>query len=66
MIAELTAGAKRSHWMWFVFPELAGLGSMTWTALSAGASAPSSEAPLLHRQMIDILVRLQADWVVKS
>ncbi|MEH3046034.1 DUF1810 domain-containing protein [Sphingomonas adhaesiva] len=25
-LAELTAGRKRSHWMWFVFPQLAGLG----------------------------------------
>lgn len=25
--AELQAGWKRSHWMWFVFPQLAGLGS---------------------------------------
>ena len=24
--AELAAGAKRTHWMWFVFPQLAGLG----------------------------------------
>jgi uncharacterized protein (DUF1810 family) len=24
--AELTAGRKRSHWMWFVFPQVAGLG----------------------------------------
>jgi uncharacterized protein (DUF1810 family) len=24
--AELAAGAKTSHWMWFVFPQLAGLG----------------------------------------
>ena len=24
--AELAAGEKRSHWMWFVFPQLAGLG----------------------------------------
>lgn len=24
---ELAAGRKRSHWMWFVFPQLAGLGS---------------------------------------
>jgi uncharacterized protein (DUF1810 family) len=23
---ELRAGAKRSHWMWFIFPQLAGLG----------------------------------------
>lgn len=26
-LAELCAGCKRSHWMWFVFPQLAGLGS---------------------------------------
>lgn len=25
-LAELRAGWKRSHWMWFVFPQLAGLG----------------------------------------
>lgn len=27
VLAELRAGAKRSHWMWFVFPQLAGLGT---------------------------------------
>ena len=25
-LAELRAGSKRSHWMWFIFPQLAGLG----------------------------------------
>jgi len=25
-LAELRAGAKRSHWMWYVFPQFAGLG----------------------------------------
>lgn len=25
-LAELRAGSKRSHWMWFVFPQVAGLG----------------------------------------
>ena len=25
-VAELSNGRKRSHWMWFVFPQLAGLG----------------------------------------
>ena len=25
-LAELRAGRKRSHWMWFVFPQIAGLG----------------------------------------
>jgi uncharacterized protein (DUF1810 family) len=26
-LAELTAGRKTSHWIWFVFPQVAGLGS---------------------------------------
>ncbi len=26
VVAELQAGSKRSHWMWFVFPQLRGLG----------------------------------------
>lgn len=25
-LGELRSGAKRSHWMWFVFPQIAGLG----------------------------------------
>lgn len=33
--AELAAGAKRSHWMWFVFPQLRGLGRSA-TALHYG------------------------------
>ncbi|MGF1623649.1 MAG: DUF1810 family protein, partial [Alphaproteobacteria bacterium] len=27
VLAELRAGVKASHWMWFVFPQIAGLGS---------------------------------------
>ena len=26
VIEELTAGRKRTHWIWFIFPQLAGLG----------------------------------------
>ena len=26
VIEELAAGCKRTHWMWFIFPQLAGLG----------------------------------------
>ena len=29
VVKELTEGQKRSHWMWFVFPQLAGLGHST-------------------------------------
>ena len=26
-LKEIRAGAKRSHWMWFIFPQMAGLGT---------------------------------------
>ncbi|SIR57672.1 DUF1810 domain-containing protein [Bosea sp. TND4EK4] len=46
--AELTAGAKRSHWMWFVFPQLRGLGHSP-TALFYGiGSLDEAEAYLAH------------------
>ena len=34
-LAELTAGRKHGHWMWFIFPQLAGLGQSP-TALYYG------------------------------
>jgi uncharacterized protein (DUF1810 family) len=27
VLAELAAGMKRSHWMWFIFPQIKGLGA---------------------------------------
>src|SRR5687767_11055728 len=40
---ELAAGRKRSHWMWFVFPQLAGLGHSAMArryAISCWGTAP--------------------------
>ncbi|MCA1662100.1 MAG: DUF1810 domain-containing protein [Novosphingobium sp.] len=34
-LAELKAGRKRTHWMWFVFPQLAGLGTSPTAQLYA-------------------------------
>ena len=46
--AELAAGRKASHWMWFVFPQLRGLGRSE-TALYYGiASATEAAAYLAH------------------
>jgi uncharacterized protein (DUF1810 family) len=39
VVAELTAGRKRTHWMWFVFPQLKGLGRSA-TALEYGIGSP--------------------------
>ncbi len=46
--AELRQGAKRSHWMWFVFPQLAGLGSSAMAQRYAIRSAAEAKAYLAH------------------
>ena len=47
-LAELEAGAKRSHWMWFVFPQLAGLGRSPTAIFYAIGSADEARAYLAH------------------
>lgn len=46
--AELAAGEKRSHWMWFVFPQLAGLGSSAMARHYALHSLDEARAWLAH------------------
>ena len=47
-LSELKAGRKRSHWMWFVFPQLAGLGRSPTARYYAIASAEEARAYLAH------------------
>jgi uncharacterized protein (DUF1810 family) len=47
-LAELRAGRKRSHWMWFVFPQLAGLGRSPIARTYALASLAEAQAYLAH------------------
>ncbi len=47
-LAELRAGAKRSHWMWFVFPQLAGLGRSPTAQHYAIASLAQAQDYLNH------------------
>ena len=47
-VAELRAGAKTSHWMWFVFPQAAGLGHSAMARQYAIASAAEARAYLAH------------------
>jgi uncharacterized protein (DUF1810 family) len=47
-LAELRAGAKASHWMWFVFPQVAGLGRSPIARRYAIASADEARAYLAH------------------
>ncbi len=46
--AELLAGRKRSHWMWFIFPQLQGLGSSHTARLFALGSLAEARAYLAH------------------
>lgn len=48
VIAELRAGRKRSHWMWFVFPQLRGLGGSAMAARFGIASLDEADAYLRH------------------
>lgn len=45
---ELRAGHKRTHWMWFVFPQLRGLGRTPTAEYFGIASAGEAEAFLKH------------------
>lgn len=48
VLDELHQGRKQSHWMWFVFPQLAGLGSSPMAQRYAITSAAEASAYLLH------------------
>jgi uncharacterized protein (DUF1810 family) len=45
---ELRAGKKRSHWMWFVFPQIRGLGSSPMAVRYAISSMEEARAYLAH------------------
>ena len=47
-LAELRAGRKRTHWMWFVFPQLAGLGRSATAQAYAIGSLDEARAYLAH------------------
>jgi len=46
--AELRAGRKASHWMWFVFPQIAGLGYSPTSRIYAITSLEEARAYLAH------------------
>jgi uncharacterized protein (DUF1810 family) len=47
-VAELRAGSKVSHWMWFVFPQVAGLGLSAMSRRFSVASLDEARAYLAH------------------
>ncbi len=48
VLGELGRGRKQSHWMWFVFPQIAGLGFSAMSQRYAIASREEAEAYLAH------------------
>ncbi|CAO4186534.1 DUF1810 domain-containing protein [Methylorubrum extorquens] len=47
-LAELRNGRKQSHWMWFIFPQIAGLGSSAMARRYAIRSLAEAQAYLAH------------------
>jgi uncharacterized protein (DUF1810 family) len=47
-LEELRSGRKRSHWMWFVFPQIAGLGQSTTSRHFAISGIDEARAYLRH------------------
>lgn len=47
-LAEIRRGAKRSHWMWYIFPQLAGLGRSATAQRYAISDVAEARAYLVH------------------
>ena len=56
-LAELRAGTKRTHWMWFIFPQIAGLGHSPTARFYALSGLGEARAylghPLLGRRILE-------------
>jgi len=48
VLSELRAGRKRSHWMWFIFPQISGLGRSVTSQTFAVSSLAEAAAYVAH------------------
>jgi uncharacterized protein (DUF1810 family) len=68
--SELAAGKKRTHWMWFVFPQIQGLGSSSMAQCFAVSGLEEAKAYLDHPVLgsrlreCTALVNSSTDWTV--
>jgi uncharacterized protein (DUF1810 family) len=57
-LAEITAGRKRSHWMWYIFPQLRGLGysemAHRYGITGAAEAAAYLAHPVLGQRLLEI------------
>ena len=65
-LAEIRSGHKRSHWMWYIFPQIGGLGSSSMARMYAIKTVAEAEAFLRHpilgprlRQIMEATLQVQ-------
>jgi len=56
-LSEIGAGRKRSHWMWYIFPQVAGLGSSTMSVRYSIKSLDEARAYLAHPVLGERLIK---------
>ena len=71
VLSELEAGRKLSHWMWFIFPQIQGLGRSSTAQYYAIKDAEQAQAYLKHpllgarlRECAEILLRLKGKTAI--
>ena len=57
-LAEIRAGGKQGHWIWYVFPQLAGLGRSGPSLRYAIADLPEARAYLQHPELLARLLAI--------
>jgi uncharacterized protein (DUF1810 family) len=64
-LAELAAGRKRSHWIWYIFPQLAGLGrspmAQTYGLQGIGEASAYLADPLLRSRLLAVSNAVRAN-----
>ena len=71
ILSELEAGRKVSHWMWFIFPQIQGLGRSSTAQYYAIKDAEQAQAYLRHpvlgarlKECAEILLRLKGKTAI--
>jgi len=63
-LTEIQSGRKRSHWMWYIFPQIAGLGNSETSKFYALKDKSEAEAyldhPVLGKRLVEICEALLA------
>lgn len=68
VVAELEHGSKRSHWIWYIFPQVAGLGQSETSQFYAISDLSEARAYLAHPILgarLDECTEIMLDWLGK-